>query len=211
MQSDEALADYSRAAEIEPDLFHAFNNRGALLFNLGYHEQALADYSRAIQIEPIRSDALYTRGDLYILLERYEEALADYRRIVELEPEHDDALNKIGIILAEMGQVTEALTHFEDAARLGHADAAANATKARQLLHMAMEPEVDTRELAFDAFQEANSLDEMREAVKRFPILTDEAFMSFIEEAIEEQVPLDYLSASMQQLRWLWIIADEQT
>ena len=45
---DQAIANYSRAIELNPDYVSAYYNRGNAYDNQGRYHQAIADYSRAI-------------------------------------------------------------------------------------------------------------------------------------------------------------------
>lgn len=48
----EALAQFNRAIEADPDFGATYANRGILHDRMGRYEQALADYRRAIELDP---------------------------------------------------------------------------------------------------------------------------------------------------------------
>ena len=63
-RTDEALIDYSKAIEINPQNVFAYNNRGRYNLenklgdiekDLGRKEDALIDYSKAIEINPLNA------------------------------------------------------------------------------------------------------------------------------------------------------------
>ena len=56
-----AIADYTRAIEIDPQNDDAFYNRGNSKLKLKDYYGAIADYTRAIEIRPA-DDAYYNRG-----------------------------------------------------------------------------------------------------------------------------------------------------
>lgn len=45
-----AIADYTRAVELNPNLADAYGNRGILLYNLGNKQRAIADLQRAADL-----------------------------------------------------------------------------------------------------------------------------------------------------------------
>ena len=49
---DGAIADYSRAIELDPDDAAAYYNRGNAKSELDDYHGAIADYSRAIELDP---------------------------------------------------------------------------------------------------------------------------------------------------------------
>jgi tetratricopeptide (TPR) repeat protein len=50
-RTEEALVDFTKAIELEPDNAVYFHNRGFCLRNLDRYDAAVADYSRAIEID----------------------------------------------------------------------------------------------------------------------------------------------------------------
>ena len=51
---DQAIADYSKAININPRDADAYYNRGVAYDDKGMHDQAIANYSRAHEINPQR-------------------------------------------------------------------------------------------------------------------------------------------------------------
>jgi hypothetical protein len=79
--------------------------------------------------------------------------------------------------------------------------------QARQILGLETVSRVDPTQLAFEAFQEADSVDKMQCAVTEFPIMTNADFLAIIEQALIQKA----LSSTFEQrLAWLRQIADEQ-
>ena len=48
----EAIADYSKALELDPHVAMAYNNRGWAYYNQGRLFQAFADYNKSIELDP---------------------------------------------------------------------------------------------------------------------------------------------------------------
>jgi tetratricopeptide (TPR) repeat protein len=63
---DKALADYSKAIELDPTFAAAWTNRGNVYYlHLDQLERAIADYSRAIELEPRYQAAWGNWGGAY--------------------------------------------------------------------------------------------------------------------------------------------------
>ncbi len=77
---DEALADYTRAIELDPGLAWAIISRGQVYQAMDRYDEALADYNRAVDLDPSDAWAIISRGRAYQAMERYDEALADLNR-----------------------------------------------------------------------------------------------------------------------------------
>jgi tetratricopeptide (TPR) repeat protein len=83
---DEALADESKAIEINPEFADAYMTRGAFFVDAGNYDQAIVETSRAISIDPRnvraysnRAFARGRKGDL-------AGAIADTTRAIEIDP-----------------------------------------------------------------------------------------------------------------------------
>jgi tetratricopeptide (TPR) repeat protein len=110
-QPDKALADYSRAIELDPKLGRAWNDRGAAYEQLGRPDKALADYSRAIELDPKYARAWANRGGVYKQLGQLEKAVTDFSKAIELAPNHP-LVHEVYLLRA---QAYSRLRHFEQA------------------------------------------------------------------------------------------------
>ena len=61
-QPDKALADFSKAIELDPKLRDGLVNRGVVYEKLGQWDKALDHYSKAIELDPNRELAWSNRG-----------------------------------------------------------------------------------------------------------------------------------------------------
>jgi len=61
---DQAIADYTKAIELDPRFALAYNNRGWAYHEKGLHDQAIADYTKAIELDPRFALAYIYRGGL---------------------------------------------------------------------------------------------------------------------------------------------------
>mgnify|MGYP001422678778 CR=1 FL=1 len=86
-----AIADYSKAIELNPNYAIAFNDRGAAKKKLEDYDGAIADYSKAIELNPNYLNAYYNRGNSKFNLKDYDGAIADFTKAIELNPNFADA------------------------------------------------------------------------------------------------------------------------
>jgi lipoprotein NlpI len=75
---DGAVADYSRAIEIDPNYRDAYINRGNARSEKGDPDGAVADYSRAIEIDPKFAVAYSNRGNVFQAKGQFDQAVADF-------------------------------------------------------------------------------------------------------------------------------------
>jgi tetratricopeptide (TPR) repeat protein/serine/threonine protein kinase len=106
----EALADSTRAIELEPKFAPAWNNRGAYYAALGQWDKAIADYSRAITRHPKYAVARHNRGFAHCALGRPDKAVTDFTRVIAVDPRHVAAWNNRGWAYHELGQYAKAVS-----------------------------------------------------------------------------------------------------
>ncbi|WP_063856602.1 ATP-binding protein [Kitasatospora griseola] len=115
---DQALADFDRAVELDPDRPEALHSRARSLIAAERYEQALVDLDRAVELDPDFAAAFATRGDTKRLTGRAQDALADLDRAVELDPGRRWALGSRGRTFQDLGRHEEALADFDRAVEL---------------------------------------------------------------------------------------------
>ena len=93
-----AIADYTKAIEIDPNDFKAFNNRGNSKDDLKDYEGAISDYTKAIEINPNYEKAYFNRGLAKRKINDYFGAIADYKKAIVINPQYAAAYNNIAFI-----------------------------------------------------------------------------------------------------------------
>jgi len=114
-----AIADYTKAIELEPNFPNAYNNRGVTKNDLGDLNNALEaidDYTKAIELRSNFPDAYKNRGSVKYLLKDYQGAITDYTKAIELEPSFADAYNDRGIIKRALNNKEGAIADLREAA-----------------------------------------------------------------------------------------------
>ncbi|HKF74749.1 MAG TPA: tetratricopeptide repeat protein [Candidatus Dormibacteraeota bacterium] len=115
---EEALEDFARALELDPDSASLYAARGQTLRVLGRLEDALRDFDHAIELAPDSETALASRGVILQRLGRLDEAVADLSRAIVLRPSDDWALAHRGEAYRMMGRYRLAVADFTEAIRL---------------------------------------------------------------------------------------------
>lgn len=84
---DLAIADFTKAIELDPKYADAYNRRGALYGNKKDNDKAIADFTNAIELAPKLDTAYLNRGSLYLIKKDYESAIDDFTKVIELDPD----------------------------------------------------------------------------------------------------------------------------
>ena len=117
-QWDMAIADYSRAIEINPSYADAYYNRGNAFGAIQQWDKAIADYSRVIGITPTFTDAYYNRGIAFGNLREWDKAIADYSKTITIDPKYKQAYVNRGIAYGNLGQLTKAIDDFNEVLKI---------------------------------------------------------------------------------------------
>ncbi|MEN2370608.1 tetratricopeptide repeat protein, partial [Leuconostoc lactis] len=120
-----AIADYSKAIELQPDYASAYYNRGTSFFALKDYEKAIADYSKAIELQPDYASAYNNRGNSFSALKDYEKAIADYSKAIELQPDDARAYYNRGNSFSALKDDEKAIADYSKAIELQPDDASA--------------------------------------------------------------------------------------
>ena len=120
MQGDfnAAIADYTKAIELNPKFDLAYNNRGMAYHALGKYNEALAEYNKSTELNPKDASPYNSRGITYHILGKYKEALAEYNKSIELNPQYADAYLNRGMAYHALGRYNEALVEYNKSIEL---------------------------------------------------------------------------------------------
>ena len=80
---DQAIADFTKALELEFNNVSAYLNRGIAYIKKNNHDQAIADFTKALELEPNNMFAYRNRGLAYIYKYDHNQAIADFNKILE--------------------------------------------------------------------------------------------------------------------------------
>jgi tetratricopeptide (TPR) repeat protein len=83
---DGAIAEYTRAIQLDPDCQDAYKWRGVICSNTGELNKALADLNKAVRLDTGDAYALSYRGEVYQKKGDYQKALVDFNKAIMLYP-----------------------------------------------------------------------------------------------------------------------------
>jgi tetratricopeptide (TPR) repeat protein len=109
---NKALADYTKAIEIDPKYATTYTARGATYGALKQYSKEIADYTKAIELDPTYAPAYYNRGIAYDDIKQYDRAIADYTRALEINPQYTSAYNNRGNAYFDLKQYDKAIADY---------------------------------------------------------------------------------------------------
>lgn len=110
-----ALADYTRAIELDPQYAEAYYNRGVTHAKLNDYAAARADYTNAIELDPQYAEAYNNRGTTYANQEDYSAALADFTKATEIDSKNVNAWYNCGVTQARQNEYKQAIESYDRA------------------------------------------------------------------------------------------------
>ena len=92
-EPDAAIADFTKAIQLDPRNSAAYFNRGRILANKNNLDDAISDFSKAIDIDPRDAMAYSNRGVLRARKGDGDGAIADYNKAIEIDRRAADAID----------------------------------------------------------------------------------------------------------------------
>lgn len=126
---EQAIIDYTKAIELDPNFAEAFNNRSTAHLLMVNYGQAVADCTAALELAPDFVAAYVNRGIAFTGLRDYTQALADYGQALELDPQNVYAYYNRGNTYIWMSEYKEAVTNYSQAIALDSEFVAAYANR----------------------------------------------------------------------------------
>ena len=117
-RTEEALTQYQKALQLNPDRADAYYNLGLLFEGMGRTDEALAHYQKALERDANHAKAHNNLGVLLKSMRRTDEALAHYLKASQIDPNFGDVEHNLGSLLEDMGRNDEALVHYQKALEL---------------------------------------------------------------------------------------------
>jgi tetratricopeptide (TPR) repeat protein len=133
-RSEEAMARYRQAIELQPNFHAAHNNLGNLFRESGQLDEAIASYRRALDVKPDYLEALNNLGGALLESGRPPEAIEQYERALALRLDLPELHNNLGKALRANGQVREAIAAHDRALALKPDNAEAHWNRGLMLL-----------------------------------------------------------------------------
>lgn len=108
----DALADYHRAVQLNPQHEDAYLKRGILYKDIKNYRAALADFNKVLELNPQSLVAFLGCGDCYDALHDWEGAVGNFNEALRLKPNNAQVYFRCGVIYAEQKYYDKALYHF---------------------------------------------------------------------------------------------------
>ncbi|MCP4536738.1 MAG: tetratricopeptide repeat protein [Chloroflexi bacterium] len=112
---DQAVADYTKAIELDPNptLYHW---RGNAYRGLRDYDRTIIDYTKALELAPSNAHIYFDRGEVYYhRLGNYERAIVDYNKAIAIKPSHDYFYYGRGSYYYALEDYDQALADFNKA------------------------------------------------------------------------------------------------
>ncbi len=131
-----AVASYTSAIRLDPDLTAAYKNMGAIMRSIGRLRASVACNRIALQQNPEDPGTLTNLGNALADLGEFEEAESLLRRALELAPRVAPLHRNLGVVLGRRGHVEDALESFDQACRIAPDDPDNQWERAKALLSL---------------------------------------------------------------------------
>ena len=112
-QFDDAIINYKKALNINPNYAKAHFNLAGTFQDLERLNDAVKSYECALQIEPNYAEAHNNLGNVFKDLNQIEDAVNCYRRAVSILPNYIEAYYSLGITYQDLGELDNAVENFK--------------------------------------------------------------------------------------------------
>jgi tetratricopeptide (TPR) repeat protein len=131
-RSEEAVAEWKKALELNPESDKAHNNVGLLLAGTGRFDEAIPHFEETLRINPEYPAAHSNLGVAFAGTGKLDEAIAEFEKELAVDPDSAEAHTNLGQALARKGDLDAAVGHFRRAlaAAPGSASVRANLVQA---------------------------------------------------------------------------------
>ena len=121
---EDAIADFQKAAELEPDNTYAYNNMGCVYKYQEKYTLAIETLKKAIQVmEGAQTPLPYSNlGNCYERLGRYEDAAEAYKKDLELFPNRPSLYDDLAGAYARLGRYDDAVEALKKGKELKNAN-----------------------------------------------------------------------------------------
>jgi tetratricopeptide (TPR) repeat protein len=120
-RTDEAIQNFQRALQIDPDHMIALDNLGNAYREKRRWENAKTVLQRALQLNPEDPEANYSLGMVFAQLNDTERAYEYLQRALGARPAYPEALNNLGVLYLRTQRPQEAEKTFKESIRVAPA------------------------------------------------------------------------------------------
>jgi tetratricopeptide (TPR) repeat protein len=154
---DEAMNEFKKAIELDPESAHAHDNLATVLAEKGRFIDALESYVKAVRLEPQNPNTYHYLAS-FLSSRSFDASVSLYKHTLELDPEFIDAHVNLALTYGDRGMLDEATSNLEQAIKLDPDDEGARHELAAVLM---------------DAGRFADAIGHLRKICKDYPDHTD--------------------------------------
>lgn len=115
---DEAINNYNKATELQPNKGNFFN-RGNAFYFFGKNDLALKDYNKAIDLDRNFTEAYFNLGIVLMTGNKPTQAMDNFNKVIMLKPSYSEAYYNRGVLLDDyLDKSDQALTDYNKALEL---------------------------------------------------------------------------------------------
>lgn len=112
---DEAIAEYRRAIELEPDAAELHRSLGLVYLLNNAYDEAQQALERALELDAANPRSLYVTGRLFVAKQQHAESIRFLETALQLDPNLVQARPSLGRAYLRVGRVEEAAAQLEQA------------------------------------------------------------------------------------------------
>lgn len=137
--ADQAIADYTKAIQLQSNYCVAYHNRANAHYDLGRYDPAIADYTKAIAnasdiVSEYRARGHLGRARAYRAMGNSLAAIDDFTEAINIDPGYQEAYSGRAEISADLGRVDHAIADCNKAIAMKPDDWRALSVRAMALL-----------------------------------------------------------------------------
>ena len=106
---EEAISFYTKAVQLKPDFWQAYEGRGHVQKQF---DLAVQDFTKSIELNPADANAYLGRGATYFVRGHYDQALADLQKSLSLSQTDKCTCYYLGRVYESMGNGDAALVNY---------------------------------------------------------------------------------------------------
>lgn len=139
-QPQSALADLTKAIELNPKLMMPYRTRATIRARMGDRQGAMRDFEAVLRLNPDRSDALSARAQMRVQWNDLTGAIADYTEALQFAPQTPSLLFNRGMTHSRLGNYQASVDDFTAGIVLQPKDAVAYRERGRSYLGLQQLP-----------------------------------------------------------------------
>lgn len=115
----QAIYEYTKALDLNPNLAKAYNNRGVAYAQQGFMSPAIADFTMAIANKPNDAEAYNNRGHAFAEEVKLTKAIADYSMAIKINAIYAKAYNNRALAYYDLKEYDKAWADVHKVEKIG--------------------------------------------------------------------------------------------